>query len=69
MFLILFLAGAEVVLLILVLALRLVLKERADQRIQRERAALYFATRDQRYARQEAALNEAMLTAVDQRAP
>jgi hypothetical protein len=46
MFLILLVGGAEVVLLIAYVALRLVLKERNDQRLQRERAAAYFAGRD-----------------------
>jgi hypothetical protein len=50
MFPILLLAGADVVLIVIFITLRLVLAERANQRIQRERAALYFATRDRRAA-------------------
>lgn len=66
---IVFLAGADIVVLIVFIALRLVLKERADQRLQQERAVAYFAARDQQYARQDAALREAVLGAIDQRAP
>jgi hypothetical protein len=69
LFPILFLAGAEIVVLIVFITLRLVLKERTDQRRQQERAAAYFAARDQQYARQEAAVREAVLGALDQRAP
>jgi hypothetical protein len=69
MFRILILAAAYVVLVIIVVALRLVLKERAGQRVQRERAAIYFATRAERHVQQEAALHEAVRGAIHQRAP
>jgi hypothetical protein len=68
MFAIMILVAVEIVLLMVYCVTRTVLKERSRQRIQHERAAAYFAARDQRQARIEAAAREAALDGVDQRA-
>jgi uncharacterized membrane protein len=69
MFVILTVVAVEVVLLMIFGVVRMVLNERNQQRVQRERTAAYFEARDQRYARIEAAAREAALTGLDQRAP
>jgi hypothetical protein len=68
MFAIMILFAVEIVLLMIFGIARMVLKERSRQRIQHERAAAYFAARDQRHVRIEAAAREAALGGVDQRA-
>ena len=68
MFAIMILVAVEGVLLMVFCITRTVLKERSEQRIQHERAAAYFAARDARQARIEAAAREAALGGVDQRA-
>jgi uncharacterized membrane protein YjfL (UPF0719 family) len=68
MFVIMIVTAAEAVLLMIYGVVRMVLNERAEQRIQRERAAAFFAAQDERYVRNEAAAREAALRRVDQRA-
>jgi uncharacterized membrane protein len=67
MFAILIVVAVEAVLLLLFAVVRTVLNERDQQRVQRERAAAYFAAQEQRYARIEAAGREALLGGSDQR--
>lgn len=69
MFIFMTVVAVEIVLLMLFGAVRMVINERHQQRIQREQAAAYFAAQNQRYARIEAAAREAALNGVDQRAP
>ena len=69
MFMILIVVAVEVVLLMFYGVVRMVLNERHQQRVQREKAAAYFAARDARHARIEAAAREAALSGLDQRAP
>jgi len=69
MFMILIVVAVEIVLLMLFGVIRMVLNERNQQRVQHEQAAAYFAARDERHARIEAAAREAALSGLDQRAP
>jgi hypothetical protein len=69
MSMIMIIIAVELVLLMIFGVVRTVLNERHNERIQHERAAAYFAARDRRQARIEAAAREAALSGVDQRAP
>jgi hypothetical protein len=69
MFTILIVVAIDVVVLMIFGVVRMVLDERKRQRVQAERAAAYFAARDARHARIEAAAREAALSGPDQRAP
>lgn len=69
MFTILIVVAVDVVLLMIFGVTRMVLDERRRQEIQRERAAAYFAARDQRAAQIEAAARQAAMSGPDQRAP
>jgi uncharacterized membrane protein YjfL (UPF0719 family) len=69
MFTALIVVAADLVLLMIYTVVRMVLNERHQQRIQHERASVYFATRDQQHAQIEAAGREATISGLDQRAP
>ena len=69
MFTILIVLAIYIVLLMLFGVVWMVLNERRQQHIQYERAEAYFAARDKRQARIEAAARESALSRIDKRAP